>query len=145
MTVALKQGSVLTVIGPGGLLHSFFSTIAVRLENGRWGSRFPFIMNGLYSGSLGIEGARAAHEEMLQIRNELARLPPSAIVWDFEDQNQSPPWGSNPGPHVTHMANYFVTETGRNLVDEILGNIESQTEFGGPLEVVQFNGGFPAG
>ncbi len=52
MTIAFRQGSVLTIIGPGGVLHALFSTIAVRLEAGQWGSRFPLIMNALYGGSL---------------------------------------------------------------------------------------------
>jgi hypothetical protein len=38
------------------------------------------------------------------------------------------------------MAQYYVTETGRNLVDEIIDNLESQVQFGGPLEVVPFDG-----
>ena len=140
MTIALRQGSVLTVIGPGGLLHSFFSTIALRLENGDWGSRFPWVMNGLYGGSLDDVGAKAAYEEMQKIRRELAELSPSEVVWDIENPEQIPPWGTSVGPHVSHMANYYVTVTGRNLVDEIIENLESQIEFGGPLQVVPFDG-----
>lgn len=140
MTIAFRQGSVLTVIGPGGVLHSLCSTIAVRLENGDWGSRFPWIMNGLYGGSLEEGAARLAYDEMLVIRNELAALPPSAVVWDIEKPGVAPPWGTQVGPHVTNMAQYFVTETGRNLVDEIIDNLESQLQFGGPLEIVPFDG-----
>lgn len=140
MTIAFRQGSVLTVIGPGGLLHSLFSTIAARLENGDWGSRFPWIMNGLYGGALEERGAQAAYDEMIRIRSELAALPPSAVVWDIEQPGLQPPWGTQVGPHVTNMAQYYVTQTGRNLVDEIIDNLESQVQFGGPLEVVPFDG-----
>jgi 2,3-bisphosphoglycerate-dependent phosphoglycerate mutase len=140
LTIAFKQGSVLTIIGPGGLLHSLFSTIAVKLEAGEWGSRFPWIMNGLYGGSLDERGAKAAFAEMQTIRRELAELPPSEVVWDIEKPGQAPPWGTAVGAHVQNMATYYVTQTGRNLVDEIIDNLESQLEFGGPLEIVPFDG-----
>ena len=140
MTIAFRQGSALTIIGPGGLLHSLCSTIAVRLENGDWGSRFPWVMNGLYGGCLEEGGARAAYEEILTIRNELAQLPPSAVVWDAENPGAIPPWGTDIGAHVTNLAVTFYTTTGRNLVDEIVDGIESQLEFGGPLLVVPFDG-----
>jgi len=39
MTIGMRQGSVVTEIGPGGVMHSLMSTIAVHLEDGRWGSR----------------------------------------------------------------------------------------------------------
>jgi len=138
MTIALKQGNVLTVVGPGSLLHSLFSTIAVRLENNNWGSRFPWIMNGLYGGCLEVQGAKAAYKEIQAIKQELAKLPPSMVVWDYENLSSTPPWGTEVGSHIQNMANYFVTTTGRNLVDEIIDNIESQIKFGGPVEIVPF-------
>src|SRR5687768_17393124 len=140
MTIAFKQGRVLTVIGAGGLLHSLFSTIAVHLEGGDWGSRFPWIMNGLYSGRLEESGASEGYREMQQIRQELATLPPSAVVWDIEKPGIAPPWGGEVGGHVKNMAAYYVTDTGRNLVDEIIDNLESQLALGGPLEIVPFDG-----
>jgi hypothetical protein len=140
VTIAFKQGSVLTIIGPGGVLHALFSTIAVRLEAGQWGSRFPLIMNGLYGGSLPAAHAKAAMVEMTTIREELSQLLPALVVWDIEQPDQKPPWGDQVGDHVKHMAHYFMTITGRNLVDEIIDNLESQIEFGGPMEIVPFDG-----
>jgi hypothetical protein len=140
VTIAFRQKSVLTIIGPGGLLHALFSTIAMRLENGKWGSRFPLIMNSLYGGSLPEEHAKAAMKEAHQIREELAQLPPSQVVWDIEKPTQAPPFGTAVGGHVKNIAQYFVTTTGRNLVDEVIDNLESQIEFGGPLELVKFDG-----
>lgn len=140
MTIAFRQGSVLTIIGPGGVLHALFSTIAVRLEAGQWGSRFPLIMNALYGGSLPAEHAKAAMVEMTTIRQELSHVLPALVVWDIEQPDLRPPWADQVGNHVTHLAHYFVTITGRNLVDEIIDNLESQIEFGGPFEVVPFDG-----
>ncbi|MGD1054439.1 MAG: Imm70 family immunity protein [Candidatus Dormibacteria bacterium] len=136
MTIAFRQRSVLTEIGPGALLHSLFSTVAVRLEGGQWGERYPLIMSRIYGGHLDQADAVAALVEMEQIRERLARLDPGEVVWDAERPTQAPPWGHTVGPHVTSMANYFVTTTGRNLVNEIIDNLESLRDFGGGLEIV---------
>ena len=130
---------MLTIIGPGGILHALCSTIAAKLERGAWGSRFPRIMNELYQGSLAAEHATEAMREAQTIRSELALLPPKEIVWDIDQPGALPPWGERVGSHVANMAQYFVTTTGRNLVDEVVDNLESQIEFGGPLEIVPFD------
>ena len=72
MAIAFKQGSVITQIGPGGVLHSLLSTVAVHLENGHWGSSFPFIMHDLYQGSVSAKNADAAYLEMQKIKAGLA-------------------------------------------------------------------------
>lgn len=131
---------MLTIIGPGGLLHALCSTIAVKLENGVWGSRFPLIQNELYQGELASQNARNAMDEAQTIKRELGALAPTELVWDIERPDAAPPWGDDVGAHVSNMAHYFVTSTGRNLVDEIIDNLESQIEFGGPLQIVPFDG-----
>lgn len=143
MTIAMKQGSVITEIGPGSLLHSLFSTIAVRLEGGKWGSRFPFVLNKLYQGKLAQGDAMTAIAEMTQIRKLLAEVAPSQVVWDIDHLEQAPPWGDSVGGHVKNMANYYVTTTGRNLVDEIIDNLESLRDFGGSLEIISFDDRLP--
>ena len=55
MTHDMAVGFFWYQIGSGDFLHCFFSTVAVNLENGSWGSRFPLIMNKLYQGSLDME------------------------------------------------------------------------------------------
>ena len=136
MTVCLRQGSVTTQIGPGGVLHSLFSTVAVRLENGTWGSRFPVVMGNLYSGQLAVADADRALGEMQIIQRELRALSPSLVVWDAEDTSIVPPWGTPFGAHVRSCADYWVTINGRNLVAELVDNLESLKEFGGTLDVI---------
>ena len=140
MTVALKQENVVTEIGPGGILHSLFSTVAVRLEGGRWGSRFPIVMSKLYEGSLPQSDALAALSEMRDIKAELSLLAPANVVWDAEDLKKGPPWGRQVGPHVQSCAQYWVTTTGRNVLDELIDNLESLLEFGGTLDVISYDG-----
>lgn len=139
MTIAMKQGSVVTEIGPGGLLHSLFSTVAVHLENGEWGLEFPLIMNKFYQGSLPSDDVDAAIIEMQRIKNGLKLLTPDKVIWDIEDIRKDPPWGKSFGPHVKSMADYFVTTTGRNLVNEILDNLDSLKEFGGSLDIISYD------
>lgn len=75
-------------------------------------------MRDLYGGALSDKSALTALDEMRAIRRELSLLPPSQIVWDIEHPGSLPPWGAEIGSHVENLAQYFVTSTGRNLVDE---------------------------
>jgi len=52
MAVGLKTGPIFYIIGTGSFMHSFFSTIAYRLEDNKWGTKFPNLMNGLYNAEI---------------------------------------------------------------------------------------------
>ncbi|NHZ94355.1 hypothetical protein F2P46_01130 [Massilia sp. CCM 8734] len=140
MTIGMRQGSVVTEIGPGGLLHSLMSTVAAHLENGNWGARFPLLMGKLYQGSLPAADVDAAILEAQAIKSGLMNLGPDMVVWDIDDLSLVPPRGKSVGTHVKSMAEYFVTSTGRNLMDEILDNLESLKEFGGTLDILSYDG-----
>jgi 2,3-bisphosphoglycerate-dependent phosphoglycerate mutase len=66
MAVGIKVGNNTDEIGTGDFLSAFFSTVSGRLE-GRWGQRFPSLME-LYSGSLPPDKAPAALVELANIR-----------------------------------------------------------------------------
>jgi 2,3-bisphosphoglycerate-dependent phosphoglycerate mutase len=138
MTIGFKQGSVITEIGPGGILHSLFSTIAYHLEGGDWGAKYPVVMKKLYSGSLSSQDVKEAYIEMNKIKTGLGKLMPEQIIWDIEDVTKAPPWGRVSPSHVKSMSDYYVTTTGRNLVNEIFDNLESLKEFGGSLDIVTY-------
>lgn len=140
MAVFLKlvsHGRIITEIGPGGLLHSLFSTIAVRLEGGRWGSRFPVVMGDLYQGAaLGPAQAARALQEWREVQSGLSALPPSDMVWDYDARAAKAPWGDGHGPHVTSMANHYFTPGGLDIVKEIGENLECVVDSGGTLQFV---------
>ncbi|WP_223502011.1 Imm70 family immunity protein [Pseudomonas sp. BF-R-24] len=140
MTIALKQENVITEIGPGGILHSLCSTIAYRLESGKWGEKYPLIMNGLYQGMLGQKDAGLALAEMQAIKEGLSQLKLDQVIWDIENPLQLPPWGLNVGGDLKNIDSYYVTTSGRNLVNEIIDNLESLKEFGGTLEIISYDG-----
>lgn len=145
MTVAFKQENIITEIGPGGLLHSLFSTIAFHLESGNWGSEFPVIMNELYSGKLEEASASKALIEANAIKEGLSKLEPEKVIWDIENLSEKAPWGDEIGDHVKNVAMFYVTLNGLNLVDELVENIESICQYGGNLELISYEGSPPLG
>lgn len=137
MAVVFMQGSVITEIGSEGILQSWFSTVCVRLEGGAWGSRFPCVMNSLYQGHLAPEQAKDAMSELVAIRTGLSQRAPSELVWDAESPQQLAPADHVRNPSAISLADYFITANGLNLTDEFVGNVESQLEFGGDLEILR--------
>lgn len=135
MSVALCVGRKRYEIGSASFLKSFFSTIFVLLEHENWGSLYPAIMNGLYSGRLEPGLLKEALLELAQIRRSLAAFPPSQVVWDFEDLTALPPWGSEISDEIQSLADYFVTSDGANLLDVLAGAIETASQSGSAVGI----------
>ena len=140
MTVGIKVGSVVTEIGTGSFFHSFFSSVSYHLEPKGWGTNYPILMNKLYQGQLNAEDANEALVEVKAIQQALGRFTPDQVIWDIEDLNERPPWGDNISSHITSLANYFVTSTGRDLIGAIIENLEYLKKDGGKLTIVQYQG-----
>nr|WP_301183243.1 Imm70 family immunity protein [Streptococcus suis] len=107
-------------VGEGSLFNSFFSTIYVRLENNRWGSKYPIIMNKLYFGEVPLEDIEEGIVELLSIQKELKNFRPQEIIWDFEELSATPPWGNNISSHITNLSQYFITSSGSDLFEVML-------------------------
>lgn len=123
-------------IGSADFLHSFFSTVAVNLEGGKWGSRFPVLMNELYQGKIPVEKTDVAIEELTNIREELKNFPPNKVVWDIEDLSKQPPWGKNISKEITDLSNYFVTSDGEDFISVFFRALEDSKEMNAPLEII---------
>ncbi len=124
MPVGIKVGSITDEIGAPSFVQAFFSTVSVHCEPNGWGSRFPHLMKELYQGRLSVDSAAAALEELNEAKIQLSTLSPSKVVWNIENREAQPPWGKNIAPTITHLGNYFVSSTGRdvfNLIEEALG------------------------
>lgn len=130
MGVSLNVASREYVVGSSDFLRSFFSTIFVRVENGAWGARFPVLMNELYTGLLPAQRVPAARLELVQLRRELEKFAPKALVWDYENLAARPPWGDEIAPTITSLANYYWTSDGRPLLD-VLDAALADAERGG--------------
>lgn len=116
MSVGFTVGFYWYQVGTGDFLHSFFSTIAYNLENKKWGSRFPIMMNEFYNGSISAIHIDEAIDEINVIANELKALSADKVVWDFEDLSLLPPWGNKISDKITDLSNYFITSDGENLI-----------------------------
>lgn len=117
MAVGLKTGPIFYTIGTGSFMHAFFSTIAYHLEAQQWGSKFPVLMNQLYSGEIQPEDSKLALDELKIITEGLSELRPDQIIWDIEDLTKQPPWGNNIASTISSMSNYFVTSDGKPLLE----------------------------
>lgn len=136
MTIAFRHNAVITEIGIDVVLHSLLSTVAVRLEGGEWGARFPLIMIKLYRGRLDGLDADAALLELRQIRAGLARLEPDMVIWDFNDLARQPPWGDAVAPRIISIANYHTTNTGQCLLDDMFDCVRALQRTGGVLDII---------
>jgi hypothetical protein len=124
MGLGLSIGNRTYPIGTGSFFNAFFSTICVRLEGDRWGSRFPVVMKHMYAGRLEPSDADAALLELDLIQAGLQAFAPKEIVWDFRDRSAHPPWGDRIAPTITSLGNYFVTSDGKDLIDVLRTAIE---------------------
>lgn len=122
-------------IGQGDFLHAFFSTVAINLENKKWGSRFPIIMNELYQGKLNNKNVDKAICELNQIKDELAEFTPDKIIWDIDDLSKQPPWSDELSDSITSLANYFVTSDGEDFLAIFSHALEKAKKIDSDLEV----------
>jgi len=136
MAVGLSLGRIIDEIGSTDFFYAFFSTVSGRLEPEGWGSRFPIIMEKLYRGDLAQEDAGAALAEINRIVDELSHHSSNQIIWDYGDRSKMPPWGDKISSDITSLANYFVTSTGRDLIEVIKEVLIELKERGGTLRVV---------
>ncbi len=90
--------------------------MAYRLEGGKWGSRFPVIMNKLYQGKMKRKYADKAIKELTIIQKELQAFTPDQVIWDIEDLSKQPPWGNDISEDITDLSNYFVTSDGEDFI-----------------------------
>jgi hypothetical protein len=135
MGVGIQVGSIIDELGTAEFLHAFFSTLSARLES-HWGARFQHMMR-LYDGLLTSSEASAALAELDTIRSELAAFSPDQVVWDIENQSERPPWGSAIASDITNLSNYFVTSTGRDLIETMQEALEASRDQALPSKIVR--------
>lgn len=128
MAVGLKVKFFWYQIGTGDFLHSFFSTIAYNLEDGKWGTRYPILMKELYGGILKEDHLKVAKDELEKITKELKKTPVSKVIWDIDDLSKTMPWGDNISPDITDLSNYFITSDGEDLITIIHHAIDKAME-----------------
>ena len=135
MAVGFSVDALWYQVGSGAFMQSFFSTITVNLEGGRWGSRFPYIMIKLYYDEIIPEDVDKALHELRIISEELKNFPPDKVVWDVDDRSLQPPWGDYISDEITDLSNYFVTSQGKDLIETLTKALETSKEWGYPIKI----------
>ncbi|HDI4729309.1 TPA: immunity 70 family protein [Listeria monocytogenes] len=135
MAVGIKVDFLWFSIGTSDFFHSFFSTVCVNLENMNWGSKFPVVMKDMYAGYLSKEKVEIALKELKEIKLGLGEIPPEKIIWDAEDLDKTPPWGTHISKDITNLAQYFVTTDGNNLISVLEEAMEEAIEEAVDLEI----------
>lgn len=135
MAVGFKVDFFWYQIGSGDFLHSFFSTVAYNLEKGKWGKRFPVVMNELYKGKIDNSKINKAIKEVKIIKKELKKYSPDKVVWDIDDLSKQPPWGNNISNDITDLSNYFVTSDGEDFITIFMNALEEAKEMDTSIEI----------
>ncbi|MBN3737993.1 MULTISPECIES: Imm70 family immunity protein [Burkholderia] len=117
MSVGVRVGSIVDEVGASSFFNSFFATIWGLLEPNGPGTKYPIVSREFYEGRIPPEHVEKALEELKEIRNELEKFPPTAVIWDYDDRSKQPPWGKDISSDITSMSNYFVSSTGRDLFE----------------------------
>ena len=130
-----KNGCFAFWVGELEFTDAFFHTIAYRLEDSRWGNRFPVVMRDLYDGRVGVEHISELEQELKQIRQEFKSLNPDQVVVDMNNLNKQLPWGKNISHEITDMSNYFVTCDGKQLFDNLFKAIDCAKRLHMPLHL----------
>lgn len=113
--VFIHVGGDTQFLGTKEFLYSFFSTVSVRLESGKWGSRFP-VMKQLAGGGLKWEQAGKGLVELSEIVAAFKEMQPKDLVWNMNDRDKQPPWDNWINSSAGALTNCFVTEEGKDLL-----------------------------
>jgi hypothetical protein len=78
-------------IGPTSDVKGFFNLVASLLENGVKGSKYPWVMEKLYRGSLAYDELNKVESELDSIKKEFLSISPDNIEWSSfgVDKNNS--------------------------------------------------------
>lgn len=135
MAVGFKVKFYWYQVGSGEFLNSFFSTIAYNLEERKWGSRYPYIMNHFYNGIIEAGDIDAAINEVNEIETRLKEYSPEKVVWNIENLSMRPPWGDDISADITDLSNYFITSEGENLIVLMLKALETAKKLHLPIQI----------
>lgn len=136
MSVGFRIDFLWYQIGHGYFLHSFFSTVCYRLEQGIWGNKFPYLMNDLYHDGLEWRNIQFARKELKSIQKALSKLPPSDVIWDIDDLSKRPPWENHISREITNLSNYFVTSDGRDLITVMFMALDDAEEIKQKIQII---------
>lgn len=105
-------------LGREDLVQSLFANIAFHLENDKWGSKYPVIMNKFYKGKLEAKEIRQAIKEMKEIKNKLTEIHVKDMMWCFDEFVIPTPFADD--LEDMSLSEYFINVKGNMIIDVIL-------------------------
>lgn len=78
--ISLTVGDDARPLAAQAVVEAFFATVSYRLEPDGWSSRFPVVLNRLYSSRFEPQDVDAALQELDIIERELKTLPPERAI-----------------------------------------------------------------
>lgn len=112
--------------GELNFVDAFFNTVCYRLENNRWGSRFPHLMRDLYNGKVEQKNINEFEKEVHTVEEELKKFKIQQVVYDLNDPTVEPPWHSSGiSNELTNLSDYWVTNDGQKLFQNLYKAINS--------------------
>jgi len=103
-------------LGAAESLESLLATIAYNLENRKWGSKYPIIMNDFYNGLIKKEQIEDALKELDTIESGLSKIKADQVVWVKCKELRHPSIVNNINQYATNLAVYFKNPDGVNMI-----------------------------
>lgn len=117
--VGFRVGHTWIEFGSDETLHSWFATIAERLEDGKWGSKFPLIMNNLYflkDSGIAYEETKKFYQELLSIKHELIHLKPQDAIWGQHTKSKAIPKNAmNLNRDAVNLLDFYISNHNKSL------------------------------
>jgi transposase len=111
----LSLGGLSRELAPEHVVEALFTTIGCRLEPGGRGSRYPAVMDALYSGYLPSARTAEALRELQEIELALRRIPVRDVVWSLANVLHDDA-GEPVNRHAGNAFEYFVDADGQPLI-----------------------------
>jgi 2,3-bisphosphoglycerate-dependent phosphoglycerate mutase len=111
-------------LGPEQVIQAMFTTVSCRLEPQGRGTRFPAVMDDLYSGYLTPGRAPDALRELQEIEDALRKIPVSDVVWSLADLRRGDDANEAVKHHAANAFEYFVDIDGRPLISRLRDGVQ---------------------
>jgi hypothetical protein len=112
----LIVGKQSRILAAERVVDALFTTIGCRLEPHGQGSRFPAVMDDLYSGYLAPSRAPVAQRELLEIEAALRQVAVTDVVWSLADLRRGDDAAEPVNHRATNAFEYFVDADGVPLI-----------------------------
>ena len=123
-TRVLTVGKQSRTLAPERVVEALFTTIGCRLEPHGQGTRFPAVMDDLYSGYLVPNRAPFAQRELLEIEAALRQVAVSEVVWSLADLRRGPDADEPVNHRAANAFEYFVDVDGIPLITRLRESVQ---------------------